>query len=199
MNEQSNDHQPTLVIVTGRPGSGKTTLAHALAREVRCPALCRDELKEGLVNTAGDHDQLGKDANWHIYETFFATIELLMDRGITLVAEAAFQHKLWAPKLEPHVGRWRMRLIVCTIDGKLARTRFIERGVADPLRERFHGDRAVRAHREGVELPIGEYDPPQLPVPTLSVDTTVEYSPPLSDILKFVRASDRAAAEPAGP
>src|SRR4249919_3442909 len=41
--------RPTLVIVTGRAGSGKTTLAHRLAAMIGCPALCRDEIKEGMV------------------------------------------------------------------------------------------------------------------------------------------------------
>ena len=41
----------SLTVVAGRPGSGKTTLAHALARAIRCPAVCRDEVKEGLVHS----------------------------------------------------------------------------------------------------------------------------------------------------
>ena len=40
---------PTLVVVSGAAGSAKTTLAHALAAAVGCPALCRDEIKEGVV------------------------------------------------------------------------------------------------------------------------------------------------------
>ncbi|WP_433685874.1 zeta toxin family protein [Nocardia sp. CA-119907] len=32
---------PTLVVVSGSPGAGKTTLAHALATRVGCPAICR--------------------------------------------------------------------------------------------------------------------------------------------------------------
>jgi adenylate kinase family enzyme len=39
--------RPTLIIVSGPPGSGKTTLAHEIARAVGCPAICRDEIKEG--------------------------------------------------------------------------------------------------------------------------------------------------------
>jgi adenylate kinase family enzyme len=40
---------PTLIIVSGPGGSGKTTLAHQLAATLGCPALCRDEIKEGMV------------------------------------------------------------------------------------------------------------------------------------------------------
>ena len=40
---------PTLIVVSGPAGSGKTTLAHALAAAVGCPAVSRDEIKEGMV------------------------------------------------------------------------------------------------------------------------------------------------------
>lgn len=179
-------NKPFLIVVTGRPGSGKTTLAHALAREVRCPALCRDEFKEGLVNTAtSSHAALGADANWRVYETFFQAVELLVANGITLVIEAAFQHKLWVPKLEPLLNRASVRIVVCSVDPQLARARFIQRGLADTNRERFHGDFAVHAAKDGVQLPITNYDPPHLPVPTLEVDTTDGYQPELDVIVSF--------------
>lgn len=40
---------PILAVVSGPPGSGKTTLAHEIARIVGCPAICRDEIKQGMV------------------------------------------------------------------------------------------------------------------------------------------------------
>ena len=179
--------KPTLVVVTGRPGSGKTTLAHALARATRCPAVCRDEIKEGLVNTTGDMGTPGGEVELKVYETFFDTIELLLDRGVTLIAEAAFQHKLWAPKLEAIRATAQVRIIVCDLDAPLASRRHIDRGLADPQRERFHHDRAVQAAREGIQLPIGEYDPPHLLVPTLTVDTSDGYHPDLDSIAAFAR------------
>ncbi len=42
--------QPRLIVVSGPPASGNTTLAHAVARAVPCPAICRDEIKEGLAH-----------------------------------------------------------------------------------------------------------------------------------------------------
>ena len=40
---------PILVVVSGPAGTGKTTLAHRLAAAIGCPAICRDEIKEGMV------------------------------------------------------------------------------------------------------------------------------------------------------
>lgn len=176
---------PLLIVVTGRPGSGKTTLAHTLARTIRCPAVCRDEIKEGWVNTfhtpAASHEQ----ANRRVYDIFFQSIELLLRGGITLVAEAAFQHALWRPKLEPLQAIAQIRFVICSIDPALARARYMQRGQLDPERERYHGDWAVWAAKAGQELPINTYNPPQLPVPTLMVDTSEGYCPQLETIVAF--------------
>lgn len=63
--------RPILIVVTGRPASGKTTLAHILAREIRCPVISRDEIKEGLVNTTDDFEKLEIEPKWYVYDTFF--------------------------------------------------------------------------------------------------------------------------------
>jgi hypothetical protein len=163
-----------------------------LARAIRCPAVCRDEVKEGLVNSltaeAAHDDAIQRHAN----DVFFKTVDLLLRHGVTLVAEAAFQHKVWAPRLEPLFVIATTKVIVCTVDPELARSRHVERGLADPERERFHGDEAVRAAREGRRLPIGSYDPPKFDVPTLVVDTTDGYHPPFEAIVAFARGEPAA-------
>jgi predicted kinase len=180
-------NKPLLVIVAGRPGSGKTTLAHQLARKIGCPAICRDEIKEGFVNTTqSSHESLGKDVNQNIYSLFFEILDFLLTRQITLVAEAAFQHHLWAPPLERLSQISQIKIIVCIVDPHLARSRFVQRGLSDPNRLRFHGDWGIRAAQEGLEVPIGSYDPPLLPIPTLEVDTSDGYRPHLDDIESFL-------------
>ena len=168
-----------LVIIAGRPGSGKTTLARILAAGIRCPLISRDEIKEGYINTVNkEHAKITKEENIQIYETFFNTIELLLDNNITIIAEAAYQHKLWQPKFEVLREKSDIKIIVCKTDPDLAYNRFLERKNKDAQREYFHGDAAAAD-----EYVL--YEAPQFPVPLLEVDTTNEYRPDLSEIIFF--------------
>jgi hypothetical protein len=84
---------PMLVVVSGPPGSGKTTLAHALAGAIGCPAICRDEIKEGMVHAAAPGFVPATDdvLSQRTYTVFFEVLELLLRAGTTVVAEAAFK------------------------------------------------------------------------------------------------------------
>jgi predicted kinase len=176
--------KPFIIAVTGRPGSGKTTLAHKLANQIHCPALCRDEFKEGYVHTiGGSHESLGKDVNWELYDIFFETTTFIVSKGISVVIEAAFQHKLWEPKLVALKEFANIFIVVCSVDPQVARSRFIQRGLADSTREHFHGQ----------DLPLEAYIPPQMAVPTLIVDTTDGYSPGLDEVVTFIMKLRSAA------
>jgi predicted kinase len=177
---------PNLIVVTGRPASGKTTLAHALAKSVRCPVISRDEIKEGIVNTIENSGTTAiDDLNGYVYHVFFETIALLVGKSITLVIEAAFQHQLWAPKLEPLKKVARIRLIVCSLHSQLAYSRYVQRGLQDPDRAGFHDDWAAQTAKEGVEYLNRSYQPPEMDVPTLAVDTSNGYQPLFEEIVSF--------------
>ncbi len=49
----------SLIIITGLPGSGKTTLGRKLAKEFHLPFICKDDIKELLFNNLG-----WKDREW---------------------------------------------------------------------------------------------------------------------------------------
>ena len=96
---------PILVVVSGPMGSGKTTLAHRLAGSVGCPAICRDEIKEGMVHTtSGFVARPGDELTMRTLPVFFAVLELLLRAGVTTVAEAAFQDPVWRRGLAPLLG-----------------------------------------------------------------------------------------------
>jgi hypothetical protein len=61
-------------------------------------------------------------------------------------------------------------MILCSIDDALAARRYLERGLAEPERENYHGDNMVVHFRNtGEILPYATYIPPELDIPTISV------------------------------
>ena len=46
----------TVIVVTGIPGSGKTTLAFALAETMGSSVISKDEIKESLMDSLGTGD-----------------------------------------------------------------------------------------------------------------------------------------------
>ncbi|MFI5642017.1 AAA family ATPase [Streptomyces goshikiensis] len=93
--------KPRLIAVSGPPGSGKSTLARALAAELGCPAILRDEIKQGMALTLGPAPKDTEALNIPVMDTFFATLGVLLRAQVTIVAEAAYQDRLWRPGLQP--------------------------------------------------------------------------------------------------
>lgn len=179
--------RPLLIVVTGRPGSGKTTLAEKLAKKAHLPLVSRDAIKEGYVHTQGvPHAQL-PDGNLAATDLFFRMVETLLDGGASLVAEAAFQHRLWSDRLKPLMKKARIYVVICrTEEDSIAFGRYIRRGMEDPMREYFHGDDGVAQARQGFSVELPAYDPPQLDVPTFWVDTTDGYMPEIETLLREI-------------
>ncbi len=178
---------PFCIIVTGRPGSGKTTLAAKLAARLCVPLLSRDVLKEGYVNTHGvKHSELPADTNRKISALFFDLAVQHLSGGVTIVIEAAFQHKIWAANIDALKQVSKPAIILCSVPGELAAERHLQRGLDDARREHYHGDARVSRYREtGVIAPPGNYDPPNLDVPMMQVSTENGYDPPLEEVTRF--------------
>ncbi len=181
---------PTLLVVSGPPASGKTTLAHALAQALHCPAICRDEIKEGFVGgaTSGSFEpQRGDAANVAATAAFFDVVELLIRRGVTLVAEAAFRHHRWAPRLTALTASADIRVITCVASDAAVRDRRRRRWRNEPWRRRFHADSDPdQVHSAGQpEDASASYEPIRLNLPVLVVDTSDGYRPAFEEIVAF--------------
>jgi 2-phosphoglycerate kinase len=187
---ESMSRKPKCVIVTGRPGSGKNTLASKLARALWMPLVSRDEIKEGYVNTFGvKHDELPPDANGRATDLFFSLVNQYLAGKISIVIEAAFQHKVWEPRMPKILELALPFIILCSVDDAVAARRYLERGLADPNREYYHGDNLVVHYRKtGEILPYASYTPPNFDVPTIEVSTEGDYIPTVDEIVNRIRS-----------
>jgi predicted kinase len=145
----------TILVVSGPPGSGKSTLSSELARTLAWPLVSRDGIKEKLVADVPDYvPEPGDDVTWRTFEIFSAVLRILADANVSCVAEAAFQHERWSDVLTPLLG---------SVDVRLVR---------------------LRAPAERTPEP-GRFEEPTFDVPTLDVDTRSGYDPPLDEIVTF--------------
>lgn len=177
--------KPLLIGITGPPASGKSTLARLLAQQVHLPLLSRDELKEGYLRTLKlNHNEAIAATGKIIYDSFFEIAELFVSKKISLIIEAAFQDKLWKPKLEPLSEKAVIKIIVCKTDLNLIQERFSKRITSNADREKFHGDASMS--KEELDQLTANYQQPKMNIPTLFVDTTKNYNPSMERIIEFV-------------
>ena len=82
---------PLLLVVTGMPSSGKTTVAEGLARRLRLPLIAKDEIKESLYDSLGA-GELSSSAvlGGAAYALIFALARTMLDSGVSVIVEANF-------------------------------------------------------------------------------------------------------------
>jgi predicted kinase len=82
---------PLLVVVTGPPASGKTTVAEALARDLGLPLVAKDAIKERLFDSLGTGDrEWSRALGRATFELLFARVAAALREALPVVAEANF-------------------------------------------------------------------------------------------------------------
>ena len=178
---------PVLIIVSGPPGTGKSTLACRLAEAFPLPCLTKDDIKERLFDTLGWSDRawsqrLGAASN----ELLLYMARQMMATQSHFILESAF----WAEKSRPQWAqlvqqyRYAPLEIHCTAPPAVLAHRFHERA---PDRHAGHVDEA--AHDAVMkQIHGGVYAPLRLSTTVIEVDTADFARVDYTAIEKIVRA-----------
>ncbi|MEO1056464.1 MAG: AAA family ATPase [Actinomycetota bacterium] len=179
---------PFVVVISGVPGAGKTTLGWQLSRRLHVPFVSRDDIKTGLhvTHRSNDPDEAWRFAE-HAFDTFFETISVMVRNGVSLVAEAAFHANRAHAPITALANSCELIHIPLTTPDNVAVERYVERAQARP-RHPSHNDR-----RFGEEMRDGtksvEVYRLALPCPTLSVDGSDQWDPSIDEIVSFIRST----------
>jgi adenylate kinase family enzyme len=165
--------EAVLVLISGPPGAGKTTLGAKIARELGFPFLNKDGIKELLFDTLGVKDrewsrQLGIASS----VLLFHVIERQLAAGQSLVAESAFQTVYDAPRLKGLQEQYSFQTVEvhCTAETEALLARFVRRAQSAE-RHPGHGEQG-QPEELRANLERGVYAPLSLPGEALMVDTT---------------------------
>lgn len=185
---------PLLVIVSGSPAAGKTTLATSLAKDLALPFFARDSLKELLMDAVGAPDrarssELGRASFALLYEV----VGRLLDASIGAVVESNFHRGRSEQDLEPLVKRANAILLHCETSLEEIERRYVERFARGERHEGHHDLDALPSLLTNLDQ--GVYEPLQLDIPTLRIDTTNGYSPTKRQIKTFLQQPHAALTE----
>lgn len=126
--------QPTLILVLGLPGSGKTTLAKRLSEKFTLPLISKDDIKVVLFDVYGWKDrEWSKLAGRASYEIMDYFIVEQLRAGHSLIVESPFnpefanaKFRKWQEAYDVHYVQ-----IYCYADADVIRQRFKERAATN--------------------------------------------------------------------
>lgn len=180
---------PVVVVITGIPCTGKTTLGRRVAAEFSLPLVTKDGIKEVLLDSLGwKNRHLSRKLSLASFDLIFHVMDLLLQAGCSHIVEGNFTARDHAERLLDLQRRhpFRSFQILCVADNHVIRQRLEERAISG-LRHPGHLDRSLMAEFDQL-ISGGQKNPLEIVGALIEVDTTETAATDSQAVLAAVRA-----------
>lgn len=177
-----------LIVVTGRPAAGKSTLAKWLGKQLSVPVYSKDSIKEILFDELGWRNRewskmLGRASVELLY--FLAQIQL--ELGKSVILDNAFHPELASAKLQAvqKQGQAQVLQIICNADADTLFARFKQRAESGIRHEGHVDNQSLAEYQSNLqkERPLQLH----LDGPVIQIDTTDFASLRYEELLQQVK------------
>jgi predicted kinase len=173
---------PTLVVVSGPPGAGKTRLAAGLRTQLRLPLIAKDTLKEVLGGALGVEERRESHRlGGAVFELMGAIVRELLGSGVSAIAEGNFTSRT---QIFDSLPPARVVQVHVAAAPEVLRERLLAR---DTHRHPVHYDREA-AVEIAARAAAGEWEPLELEGELLRVDTTTGFGTEIADLATRIRS-----------
>tara|TARA_Y100001970_G_C14192907_1_gene836399 strand:+ start:818 stop:1390 length:573 start_codon:yes stop_codon:yes gene_type:complete len=124
---------PKIIIVNGLPASGKTTLANKISKELKIPAIHKDQIKEDLFDSLNlkPSRKLSQELGLKAFKVMFERLDQSLSQNQSLILEANFKPEFDNQKFKSILSKYPHLLfqINCIADPKILFERFKSRSL----------------------------------------------------------------------
>jgi predicted kinase len=188
-----------LIIVTGHPATGKTTLSHSIAADLRLPLISKDLIKETIFDTLGWSDrEWSRRVGASAMALLFKLADTLLQGNTSLILESNFRRDLDTAHMRELQRRHGCAFIQvrCVASDEVMFERLRARALPG-VRHPGHGEALAPADPAQMTH-LGRAEPLALAGPLLTVDTTDLAQVRVDEVLAWLRSSLAAAGVAAG-
>lgn len=145
-----------VVVVSGLPATGKTTLAHKVGEEFNLPVFIKDDLKESIADSIGARDPSTKGLGTASHLILFYVTRELLENNSSLVIEGNFKDTKHTRAFVEYLRESHKRVVEihCTTTHSLRWKRYSNRK-KHPVHPTLDDAEYARSFNEAVDFSLG--------------------------------------------